>query len=153
MSPESWPTSYLVPNWTPPTATLHIDNYTLGVYCCRKSKHKFGVCMFFHNSIKFPSLNTDNYCLDQDFEVFAIHLNSVYDKLCIVAICRSQLGNFNTFLTNFDLILHKFFNLKFHSIIHRDISVNYLAESYNKINSTVFYSPSISVVLSIFLLE
>jgi len=67
--------------------------------------------MFVHNNIKFISLNIDNYCLDQDFEVCAIHLHSVYDKLCILAIYRSHLGNFNTFLTNFDLILHKFFNL------------------------------------------
>jgi len=92
-------------------ASLRIENYTLGAYCCRKSKHKGDVCMFVHNSVKFTSLNVDNYCLDQDFETCAIHLNSVYDKLCILAIYRSPLGNFNTFLTNFDLILHKFFNL------------------------------------------
>ena len=60
--------------------------------------------MFVYNSIKF-TLNIDSYCLDQDFEVCAIHLNSLYDKLCILAVYRSPLGNFNTFLTNFDLIL------------------------------------------------
>ena len=41
----------------------------------------------------------------------AIHLKSVCDKLRVLAIYRSPLGNFNTFLTNFDLILHKCFNL------------------------------------------
>jgi hypothetical protein len=94
--------------------------------------------MFIHNTVKFTSLNIDNYCLDRDFEVCAIHLNAVYDKLCILAIYRSPLGNFNTFLTNFDLILQKFFNLKCNVIICGDINVNYLAESYKKISSSKF---------------
>jgi hypothetical protein len=45
-------------------ASLHIENYTLGAYYCRKSIHKGGVCMFVHNSIKFTSLNIGIYCLD-----------------------------------------------------------------------------------------
>jgi len=112
-------------------APLHIENYTFGAYYCRKSKHKGDFCMFVHNSIKF-TLNIDSYYLDQDFEVCAIHRNSVYDKLCILAIYRSPLGNFNTFLTNFDLILQKFFNPKFNLILCGDINVNYLVESYKK---------------------
>ena len=62
----------------------------------------------------------------------AIHLKSAYDKLCILAIYTSPLGNFNNFLTNFDLILHKFFNLKFNCIICEDINVKYLAELQKK---------------------
>ena len=58
-------------------ASLHIENYTLEAYCCRKSKQKGGVCIFVHNSVKFTSLNIDSYCLDQDFEACAIHLNPV----------------------------------------------------------------------------
>ena len=134
-------------------ASLHIQNYTLGAYYYRKSKHKSCVCMSVRNSTKFTSLNINNYYLDQDFEVCAIHLNSVYDKLCILAIYRSPLGNFSTFLTNFDFILHKFFNLKFSFILCGDINVNYLAKSYKKINLTIFYSPLISVASSVFLLE
>ena len=34
-------------------ASLDIENYTLEAYYCRKTKHKGGVCMFIHNSIKF----------------------------------------------------------------------------------------------------
>jgi hypothetical protein len=121
---------------------LHIDNYILGACHYRKSKLKGGVCVFVQNSIKFTSLYIDSYCLDQDFEVCAIHLNSVYDKLCILAInsvydklCilaiySFYVGNFFTFLTNFDLILHNFFNLKFNFIICGDININYLAESH-----------------------
>jgi len=97
-------------------ASLHIENYKLGAYCYIKSKHRGCVCMSVCNSVTFTSLNIGNYCLDQDFEVCAIHLNSVYDKLCILDIYRSLLGNFSTFLTNFDFILHKFLNLKFNSL-------------------------------------
>ena len=65
--------------------------------------------MLIRNSITFATFSTDNYCLDQDIEMCAIHLNSVYDKPCILAVYRSTLGNFNTFLTNFDLNLQIFF--------------------------------------------
>jgi hypothetical protein len=86
-------------------AFLHTEDYVLGSCYCRKSKHKGGVRVFVHNGIKFTSLDVGNYCIDQDFEACAIHLNSVCDKLCILAIYRSPRGNFNTFLTNLDLIL------------------------------------------------
>ena len=108
--------------------------------------------MVLHNSLTFNTLNIDNYGLDQDFKVCAIHVNSVYDKLYIVAINRSFLDNFNTFSTNFDLILHKFFNLKFYFILCGDININYLAEIYKRINLTIFYTLLISVASSIFLL-
>jgi len=94
--------------------------------------------MFVHNSVKLTSLNIDSYCLDQDLEACAIHLNSLYDKLCILAIYRPPLGNFNTFVSNFDSILHKFFNLKFNFIICGDINLNYLADSYKKIDLQYF---------------
>jgi hypothetical protein len=109
--------------------------------------------MVLHNSLIFTTLNIDNYCLDQDFEVSAAHVNSIYDKLCILAVNRSFLGNFNTFLTNFDLILHKFFNLKFNFILWGDININYFVEIYKRINLTIFYTLLISVASAIFLLE
>jgi len=66
-------------------AFFHIENYVLGSCYCKKSKHKGGVCIFVHNSRKFTSLDIDNFCLDQDFEACAIHLNSKLDKMCILA--------------------------------------------------------------------
>jgi len=80
----------------------------LGFCYCRKLKHKGGVCIFVHNSMKFSFLDVDDYCIDQVCEVCAIHLNSSDDKLCTLAVYRSPSENFNTFLTNFDLILKKF---------------------------------------------
>jgi len=96
-------------------AALHAENYVLGSSYSRKSKQKGGVCIFVHKSLKFTPLIVDEYCTDQDFEVCAIHPKSSHDKLCILAIYRSP--NFNTFLTNLDLILHKFFNLNFNFVV------------------------------------
>ena len=78
-------------------AALHAKNYVLGSCYCRKSKHKGGVCIFVHNSLKFIPLEVEEYCTDQDFEVCAIQPKSIHDKLCILAIYRSPQGNFNTF--------------------------------------------------------
>ena len=79
----------------------------------------------------------------------AIHFNSVYNKLCILAIYRSPLGNFTTFLTNFDLILHKIFNLKFNFIICGDININYLVESYkNKQLHNILHSFNLSSIIN-----
>jgi hypothetical protein len=61
----------------------------------------------------------------------------MYDKLCILASYRSPLCNFST-LTNFDLIQHKLFNLKFNLIICGDININYLAESHKKSTGQYF---------------
>jgi len=118
--------------------SFHIENYVLGSCCCRKSKHKGGFCIFLHNSIKFTSFYTDNFCLDQVFEACAIHLNSKHDKFCILATYRSRQGNFNTFLTKFDLILHKFYNHNFNFIICGDINVDSLTENAKKLNLTDF---------------
>ena len=69
--------------------------------------------MFICNNITLTTLNIDSCCSDQDTAVCTIHLNSVCDKLFILAIYKSTVCNLNMFVTNFDLILHKFFNFKF----------------------------------------
>jgi len=108
-------------------ALLHADDYVLGSCYCRKLKHKGGVCIFVHNSMKFSFL-------DQVCEVCAIHLNSSIDKLCILSVYRSPSGNFNTFLTNFDFILKKFFNLSYNFIVCRDFMLTTLQRVTKKLN-------------------
>jgi hypothetical protein len=55
-----------------------------------------------------------------------------YDKLCILAVYRSPLGNFDNFLANLDLVLQKLFLSKSTFIICGDININYFADSYKK---------------------
>jgi hypothetical protein len=125
-------------------ASLHIDNYVLGAYYCRKTKHKGAVSMYIHNSIEFTILNIDNYCSDQDIEVHASNLDSVYDKLNIVAIYRSPLGNFNTLLTKFDLILNTFLTVIL-TLLYAEALTLITLQRVIKINSTIFYTLLISV--------
>ena len=65
--------------------------------------------VFVHNSLKFTSLDIDNYCIDQDFEACAIQLNSEHDKLCVLAIYRSPQGTSYLiliwFYTNFLILI------------------------------------------------
>jgi hypothetical protein len=72
--------------------------------------NKGGVCIFVHNSIKFDILELDKFTSDQDTEVCAIQLDTLYNKLCILAVYRSPLGNFTKFLTKFEIILQKLYN-------------------------------------------
>jgi hypothetical protein len=69
----------------------------LGSSYCRQLKLKGGFCIFVQNNLKFTPLKVDEYCVDQDFEVCAIHLHSTHNKLCIVAIHTSPQEKFNTF--------------------------------------------------------
>jgi hypothetical protein len=110
-------------------ASFYVEYYVLVSCSCRKSESEGGVCIFVYNSIKFTSIYIDNYCLDQDFEACAIHLNSKHDKLCTLATYTSPQGNFSTFLTNLDLTLHKFFNQNLNCIVCGNINVDYLTES------------------------
>ena len=113
-------------------ASSHIENYSLGAYYCRNTKHKGGVCIFIQKSIPFTCLDIGNYCIDQDIEVCGIQLNHACDKLCILAVYRSPSGNFSNFLIKLDSVLQKLFLLKFTFIICGDININYFADSYKK---------------------
>jgi len=48
-------------------AFLHVENYVLGSCYCSISKHKGGICVFVHYSIKFTSSDIGNYCIDPRF--------------------------------------------------------------------------------------
>ena len=85
-----------------------MENYTLGAYYCRNTKHKGGVCMFIHKNIPFTCLDIGNYCIDQDIEVCGIQLNHDGDKLCILAVYRSPSGNFSNFLIKLDQFYKNF---------------------------------------------
>ena len=113
-------------------ASSHIENYSLGAYYCRNTKHKGGVCIFIQKSIPFTCLDIGNYCIDQDIEVCGIQLNHACDKLCILTVYRSPSGNFSNFLIKLDSVLQKLFLLKFTFIICGDININYFADSYKK---------------------
>jgi len=60
----------------------HIPDYLLGSYYCRKDILKGDVCIFIYKNTKFPIINLDNYCVDQDIEVCAVQLDSPFRNMC-----------------------------------------------------------------------
>jgi hypothetical protein len=109
-----------------------LANYSLGASHCRKSFFKGGVSIFVHRNIKYHTINIGEYNKDKDIEACAIQLNSTFNKLCILAIYRSPMGDFTNFLQQLDLILQKLFNNKHNIIICGDVNVNYLVDNNRK---------------------
>ena len=72
-------------------------------------------------------------------------------KLFILAIYRSPQGNFNTFLTNLNLICTNVLILILTLLYVETLMLTILQKVIK--NSTTFYSPLILAALSIFLLE
>jgi len=85
-----------------------------------------------HNSIKFTFLDIEEYCAGQNCEICAIQIDIADEKLGVLAVYRSPLGNFNMFLTNFEIILQKFVNLNYNFIVCGDFNVDYCTESSKK---------------------
>jgi hypothetical protein len=91
----------------PELQMIHSPNYSLGANYCRKTFLKGCVStrMFVHRTLKYSTINIDEYNIDKDIEACTIQLDSTYNKLCILTIYRSPSGNFTDFLTQLDLIL------------------------------------------------
>jgi len=84
-------------------AALHAGNYVLGSSYSRKSKHKGGVCIFVHKSLKFTPLVVDEYCTDQHFES---HLQQLEIPTNVEHICPTiSPTEYQSFHTNLSLIL------------------------------------------------
>ena len=109
-------------------ALSHIENYTLGTHY-RRNKKTHGRCLLYTKNIPFTCLEIGDYCKNQDIEIRGIQLNYDYDKLCILAVYRSPLGQLPN---QFGFSFTKNFLFKFTFIICGDININYLDDSYKK---------------------
>ena len=61
---------------------IHIPNYLLCSYYCRKDVLKGGVVIFIYKTNKFSIINLDYYCVDQDIEICAVQLDSTFRNMC-----------------------------------------------------------------------
>jgi len=89
---------------------IHLTNYSLGANYCRKTLLKGDVSIFAYRNLKYKTINIYEYNIDKDIEACAIQLDSAFNKLCILAIYRSPMGDFTNFLKWLDLILQKLYN-------------------------------------------
>jgi len=111
---------------------INIENCSVGAKYCRRTLQKGGVSIFIQSHLQFTTLNLDKYFVDQDIEVCAFKLDSTFSNICILVICRSPIGNLNTFGTQLDKILQKLCTIKSNLIICGDVNVNYRQESNKK---------------------
>ena len=109
---------------------IHLTNYSLGANFCRKTFIEGGVSIFVYRNLKYKTINIYEYNIDKDIEACAIQLDSVLNKLRILAIYRSQRGDFTNFLKRLDLILQKLYNKKYYILICGDVNVKYLMLYY-----------------------
>jgi hypothetical protein len=65
---------------------FHVENYNLGVRCCRRTLEKWGVSIFVHKNLKFTKINLEDYCKDQDLEAYVLKLDSTFSNICILTI-------------------------------------------------------------------
>jgi hypothetical protein len=75
----------------------HLAIYSLGASYCGKTFLKGCVSIFVYRNLKYNNINIE-YNIDKGTEACAIQLDSIFNKLCILAINRSPKGDFTTFL-------------------------------------------------------
>jgi hypothetical protein len=91
---------------------LFIDHYKLGSKFCRQEFKNGGVGIFVRGDLEFSTIPLDKYCKEKDIEVCAVKINATNKKLIIMAIYRSPIGNFGTFLKNLDNVLNTWYSNK-----------------------------------------
>jgi hypothetical protein len=87
---------------------IHIDNYTLGAFYCRRHFKMGGTCIYVHNNQSAINIDLDKFCNDKDIEACAVSVNKANFEICILTIYRSPSGNYDKFLDKLELILLKF---------------------------------------------
>jgi hypothetical protein len=81
---------------------INTENYSLGAKDCRRQLQRGGVRIFIQPHLQFTTLNLNKYCVDQDTEVCALQIDSIFSNICSTVIYISATGNFNTSVTQLD---------------------------------------------------
>jgi len=107
----------------------HLTNCSLAASYCRKTFLRKGLSIFVYRCLKYNTINTDEYNRVKDTEACSIPLDSIFNKLCILAIYRSPRCDFTNFLKQLELILQKLYNKKYNIIMCGAVNVNYLIDN------------------------
>jgi exonuclease III len=132
---------------------LSLVNYTLGAYYCRSQYKKGGTCTYLLKSLIYETINLDKFCHDKDIEACAISINTISCRLCILAIYRSPSNNYDNFLDQIELMLHRICIRNVTMILCGDFNVNYMKDCNKKVKLDDVLAPLISRVLFHFPLE
>ena len=107
------------------------ENYELGSSYCRTMYEMGGVCIYVQESLNYVRLDLEKYCQDKNFAVCAIKIHLDTKSVCIIAIYRAPSGNFDLFLSKFDVI-RNLYTATLEYIVCGDINIDYLNDSDRK---------------------
>jgi hypothetical protein len=111
---------------------VHIENYNLGAYYCRRPRDKGGVDVVVRSSLCFSSIVIIKHSVEQDIEICDLKLSFGILNICELTFYRGPSGNFSHSLLKLDAILQILYTPTLHIVICGDININYLMESKKK---------------------
>ena len=76
---------------------LHLGQYTLGAYFCRRIYKQGGVWICVSNDFQFNIINLDQHTREKDLEICALKLQASSINLVVICIYRSLLEILLTF--------------------------------------------------------
>jgi exonuclease III len=110
----------------------YLGNYKLGSSYCRRMYEMGGVCIYIQENLKYICLNLEAYCQDKTIEVCTIKVNLGTKNICVIAIYRAPIGNFELFLLKLDTVLRNLYTTTVDFILVGDINVDYMINNDRK---------------------
>ena len=80
-------------------------------------------------NLKYSNIDLDKYCKDQDIEVCVLKIKSTFFNVCIMAVYRAPIGNFNLFLHRLDDIIKTLYKGDLQPIVCGDINIDHLTDN------------------------
>ena len=105
---------------------IHLGQYTLGTYFCRRIYKHGGVSIFVSKNIRFQETDLSQYVKEKDFEVCALNLQVASIHLLIICLYRSPTGDYTYFLNQLELVLNKLYRVSTNIIVCGDFNINFL---------------------------
>jgi exonuclease III len=101
---------------------IHLGQYILGAYFCRRIRKQGGVSIIVSNDIQLYVIDLNQYVKEKYFEICALKLQVSLTSLLVICFYRSPMGDFTYFLNQLELILHKLYKIYTNIILCGDFN-------------------------------
>jgi hypothetical protein len=112
---------------------INLENYYLGCNFSCNINHGGGVCIYIRKVIHFVNCDVSHYHFEKIIEFCAVQIDTKTSHIVIICIYRSPVGNFEQFLSILGTALKYLYRPKTGFLICGDVNVNYLLDSYHKV--------------------
>ena len=124
---------------------IHLENYSLSAYFCRRSLKQGGVSIFASNDLQIQDINLQLYVKEKDLEICALNIQISLINLLVICLYRSPMGDFAYFLDQLELVLCKLYKVSTNIVICGDFNVN-----FTETTSRVYKLESLMASFSLF---